>query len=202
MAPPVAPHHLTLADISDLRAYERERAEFHQRVIELKRVRRVQVGELMTFVFENRDTVRFQIQEMARVERLIRDEAIQAELDIYNVLVPAEGQLCVTLFIELTSDALLREWLPQLVGIESHVLLRAAGDVLIRAKPEEGHAAMLTREDITSTVHYLRFEPTPAEIVAVATGPVSLAVDHPCYRFETELTSSTVEELLHDLRGR
>jgi hypothetical protein len=194
-------HHLTLADISDLRAYERERAEFQQRVIALKRLRRVQVGELMTFLFENRDTVRFQIQEMARVEKLMTDEAIQAELDVYNVLVPGPGQLCVTLFIELTSDALLRTWLPLLVGIESHVVLRASSGEVVRARPEEQHESMLTRDDMTSTVHYLRFEPTPEQIEALSSGPVTLAVDHPAYSFETLLAPATVVEVLRDLRG-
>ena len=88
---------LTLDDISDLRAYERERAEFRRHVIELKKRRRVHVGPIVTMVFENRDTIRFQIQEMARVERLITDEAIEHELDIYNPLIPEPGRLCASL---------------------------------------------------------------------------------------------------------
>ena len=73
----------------------------------------------MTLVFECLDTVRFQVQEMARVEKIISDEAIQTELDIYNRLLPAPGELSATLFIELTSEPDLREWLPKLVGIET-----------------------------------------------------------------------------------
>src|SRR5690606_19012421 len=79
---------LTIDDISDLRAYERERDEFRRHVIALKKRRRVHVGPFVTLVFENRDTIRFQIQEMARVERLITDEAIEQELAIYNPLIP------------------------------------------------------------------------------------------------------------------
>ena len=109
---------LTLDDIADLRAYEREREDFRAEVIALKKRRRVGVGPFMTFVFENRDTIRFQIQEMARVEKLITDEAIETELRTYNPLVPEPGELAATLFIELTSELALRDWLPRLVGIE------------------------------------------------------------------------------------
>src|SRR5256886_6794344 len=109
---------LTVDDIVDLRAYERERDAFRDRVIALKKVRRVSVGPLVTLLFENRDTIRFQIQEMARAERMLRDEQIQGELDVYNPLIPEPGQLSATLFIELTSKDELMEWLPKLVGIE------------------------------------------------------------------------------------
>ncbi len=115
---------LTLDDISDLRAYEREREAFRAHVIALKKRRRVSVGPFVTVVFENRDTIRFQIQEMARVEKLISDEAIEGELRAYNPLIPEPGELACTLFIELTSEVALREWLPRLVGIERSVELR------------------------------------------------------------------------------
>lgn len=190
---------LTLADIADLRAYERERAEFRARVVELKRRRRVPLGTFVTVVFENRETIRFQIQEMARVEKLIADEDIRTELDVYNVLVPEPGQLCASLFIELTSDESMREWLPRLVGIEHHLLLRLHDGTERRAVPEEQHAAQLTREHITSAVHYYRFELTPNEIERLAVGPVTLVVDHPMYHEETELAEHTVAELLADL---
>ena len=95
---------LTLDDIADVRAYERERPEFRHAVIALKRVRRVALGDFVTLVFENAQTIRFQIQEMARAEKLLSDEAIETELRIYNPLVPEPGQLCATLFVELTSS--------------------------------------------------------------------------------------------------
>ncbi|MEQ1786574.1 MAG: DUF3501 family protein [Acidimicrobiales bacterium] len=198
------PHHLTLADIADLRAYEREREAFRAEVIELKKRRRVHVGTILTLVFENRATVRFQIQEMARVEKLITDEAIQGELDTYNALIPAAGQLSATVFLELTSDEQLREWLPKLVGIERSLVLRAgAGDaaVEVRAITEEAHAAQLTREETTASVHYVRWELTPEEVAAVEAGPVTLVVDHPAYRDDTVLRPVTVAELLDDLHG-
>ena len=83
---------LTLDDISDLRAYEREREEFRADVIALKKRRRVSIGPVTTFLFENRETIRFQIQEMARIEKLISDEAIEGELAAYNPLIPEPGK--------------------------------------------------------------------------------------------------------------
>lgn len=204
MGRPTATGKLTLADIADLRAYEREREEFRAHVIALKKRRRVHVGPFITLVFENRDTIRFQIQEMARVEKLITDEAIQGELDTYNPLIPAPGELCATVFLELTDDAQLREWLPKLVGIERSIALRAGtGDTspLLRAAPEAAHEAQLTREEITASVHYVHWQLSPEHIARVAAGPVSVVIDHPAYRDETELGVATVAELLGDLRG-
>lgn len=194
---------LTLDDIADLRAYEREREEFRTRVIALKQRRRVGVGPFVTVVFENRDTIRFQIQEMARVERLLSDEAIETELRTYNPLVPEPGQLAMTLFIELTSEADLRTWLPKLVGIERSLVLRigdGAGAQTVSATPEEAHAANLTRDEITASVHYLHFHLSAEQVEAMADGPVHLAIEHDAYSHSTALSSETVEELLTDLR--
>jgi hypothetical protein len=191
---------LQLGDILDLRAYERERDAFRARVIELKRLRRVGVGRLVTLVFENSDTIRFQIQEMARAERILTDEAIQTELDIYNPLIPEPGELSATLFVELTSQEDLREWLPKLVGIERAVVLRLGPDAReVRSTPEAAHEAQLTREEITASVHYIRFGLGPGEIDLFRRGPVVLAVDHPAYREATELSEATRESLLVDL---
>lgn len=195
---------LLLSDIADLRAYEREREEFRRHVIELKKRRRVHVGTIMTLVFENRDTIRFQIQEMARVEKLITDEAIRGELDAYNPLIPEPGQLCATVFLELTSDDQLREWLPKLVGIERSILLRVGegdGALDLRAITEEAHAQQLTREEVTASVHYVRWELDDASVERFAAGPVRLVVDHPSYLEETELSGATMAELVADLRG-
>lgn len=195
-----ASRKLTLADIADLRAYERERSAFREHVIELKRRRRVEVGTIVTFVFENRDTIRFQIQEMARVEKLISDAAIEGELRAYNPLIPEPGTLSATLFIELTSKEALLEWLPRLVGIERSVRLRLADGSVVAAVPDEGHDSQLTRDDVTASVHYVRFELTPAQVTAFAAGPVTLAIEHPAYLEDVELAPFTHAELLTDLR--
>ena len=192
---------LTLDDISDLRAYERERDEFRARIIALKKRRRVGVGPFVTLLFENRETIRFQIQEMARVEKILTDEAIQTELDIYNTLVPEGNQLACTLFVELTSDELLRDWLPKLVGIERSLALRIGDGIVVPCTPEAQHEAQLTREEITASVHYVYFNLTPEQVDEFERGPVTLAVDHPNYQEATPLSAETVAELLQDLRG-
>jgi hypothetical protein len=193
---------LTLDDIADARAYERERDELRARVIELKRKRRVPVGPVVSVVFENRETVRFQIQEMARAERLYTDAAIQAELDTYNPLIPGPGELSATLYVELTSRLEMEEWLPRLVGIERSVLLEV-GDPpsVVRCEVDPAHAANLTREEVTAAVHFIRFSLDPAQVSAFGAGPVALATDHPDYRHRTALGAETVASLLEDLTG-
>jgi hypothetical protein len=192
---------LTLADVLDLRAYERVREEYRAQIIARKRLRRVALGPIMTLVFESVDTVRFQIQEMARVEKIISDEALQVELDIYNRLLPQVGELSATLFIELTSDALLREWLPKLVGIE-RALGVAVGDDIVPSVPEEAHAAALVRDTITPAVHYVRFGFSPAQVDAFGgADEVALVARHPEYEARTVLPEPVRQELLGDLRG-
>src|SRR6478672_12295404 len=112
---------LTVDDIVDMRAYERERDDLRREIIDLKRVRRVALGPIMTMVFENTVTMRWQVQEMARAERMQTDEQIAHEVETYNQLIPGTDELSATLMIELTSEPALREWLPRLVGIQSHI---------------------------------------------------------------------------------
>ena len=193
---------LTLDDIADARAYEREREAFRSEVIALKKRRRVGVGPFVTLLFENRQTIRFQIQEMARVEKLLTDDAIQTELDIYNPLIPEPGTLCATLFIELTTEGDLRRWLPQLVGIERAVELRLGDGSVVASVPEDQHATQLTRQEITASVHYVRFQLTPTQIDVFSARPVVLATEHPNYSHTADLGDDTKTELLADLRGR
>ena len=189
---------LTVADIADARAYERERDALRAQVIELKRRRRVALGTVVTLTFESRDTMRYQIQEMARVERIFTDEGIKDELDVYNPMVPEPGELCATLFVELTSDEQMKEWLPKLVGIEQHVRFVLPDGSEVRCVVDPQHAAQLTREHITAAVHYVTFAFTPAQVAAFADG-VRLEIDHPAYLEAVELAPGTVAELLADL---
>ena len=200
MSTSTASRKLTIADIADARAYEREREAFRTNVIELKRRRRVHLGTVVTMVFENRETIRFQIQEMARVERIFTDAGIQEELDVYNPLVPESGQLRATLFIELTSDEQMRVWLPKLVGIETSMLFRLTDGSEVRCTVEEQHASQLTREHVTAAVHYVNFDFTSEQVAAFGDG-VQLVCDHPDYLEVAELALTTVAELRSDLRG-
>ncbi len=200
------PDGLTLADVPDQRAYERVRDGYRQQIIELKRRRRVALGPIMTLVFENVDTVRFQVLEMARAERIATDEGIQQELDVYNRLLPGRGELSATLFIELTTPEDLRKWLPALVGVERSLAIELSAPggptTLVQGMPEAAHAAALTRETVTAAVHYVRFAFSESEIGAFARDPAALVVRHPAYKSRVELGEPTCHELLGDLTGR
>ena len=190
---------LTVEDIVDHRAYERERDDFRATIIAMKKRRRIALGEFVTIVFENTDTMRFQVQEMARAERMLTDDAIAGEVATYNDLIPDPGELSGTLFIELTDDAALREWLPKLREIEFSVRFElgprdAASRVVGIPRDEE----RLTRDDITSTVHYLRFPFDASQREQLATGPARIVVDHPEYKVWVELTDAQRAELAGD----
>lgn len=190
---------LTVEDIVDHRAYERERDEFRAAIIAMKKRRRIALGDFVTVVFENTDTMRFQVQEMARAERMLTDDAIAGEVATYNELVPDPGELSGTLFIELTSDESLREWLPKLRDIEFAVRF----DLGPRDDPSRvvgipRDEERLTRDDITSTVHYLHFPFDAEQRELLATGPARLVVDHPEYEVWVELTDAQRAELAGD----
>ncbi len=198
---------LTLDDIADQRAYERERDEFRSQVIAVKKLRRISIGPVVTVTFESRMTMRFQVQEMARAERMVSDQQIQHELDVYNRLLPAPAELSATLFLELTTEAELRTWLPRLVGIERSCEFRiGSGDLVevVPSTPDQEHEAQLTRETTTSAVHYVRFHFTEAQVAAFSSQPVALAVNHPEYPDGlpgTSLGDATRGELAGDLAG-
>ena len=192
---------LTLDDIADLRAYEREREVFRSKVIAMRKLRRVPLGGLITVSFENRDTMRYQIQEMVRVEKSMTDEGVMEELNAYNPMIPEPGQLCATLFVELTSDAQVREWLPKLAGLENAVSLRLSDGSTVRGRIDQAHAAGLTRTDVTAAVHYLTFDFTDAQAEAFATGGVTLECSLATYPETAVLGDAVRAELLSDLRA-
>lgn len=208
---------LELDDILDLRAYERVRDDYRRRVMARKRRRRVPLGPILTVLFECEDTVRFQVQEMARAERIGTDEGIQQELDVYNRLLPSHGELSATLFVELTTDAELRRWLPALVGIERSLLFEIgpAPVISVPSVPEASHAEALTRESVTAAVHYVRFAFPPDAIARAAraaadheadpgvpdAAAITLRARHPAYEAETVLSAETTGELVGDLSG-
>jgi hypothetical protein len=191
---------LTVDDIVDMRAYERERDELRRHIIDLKRVRRVAVGPIMTMVFENTVTMRWQVQEMARAERMLRDDQIAHEVETYNQLIPDADELSATLMIELTSERELCEWLPRLVGIEQHIAVVLPDGTRVVGAPSEEDELRLTRDDITAAVHFLKFRFTPSDVEMFASGPVHVVVDHPEYDEDVLLTPEQHAQLLSDLR--
>ena len=189
---------LTLDDIKDLREYERERDEFRRHIVAMKKRRRVQLGDLLTIVFENTDTMRFQIQEMARIERMLTDEQIEQEVETYKQFIPAPNELSGTLFVEIDNKERLYEWLPKLVGIQRAVSIWLHDGSTLASVPEDEER--LTREGTTTTVHYLKFRFSPEQIDAFSAGSVRIVVDHPSYNAVVELTEEQRSELLGDLR--
>jgi hypothetical protein len=190
---------LTVDDIVDHRAYERERDEFRASIITMKKRRRIALGDIITIVFENTDTMRFQVQEMARAERMLTDDAIAGEVATYNELIPDAGELSGTLFIELTDDASLREWLPKLRDLEFAVSFELGPrDDASRVVGIPRDDKRLTRDDITSTVHYLRFPFSAEQRNALAHGPARIVVDHAEYQAEVVLSDAQRAELADD----
>ena len=191
---------LVLSDILEQRAYERIRETRRAEIIELKRRRRIALGTIVTVMFENRDTMQSQIQEMLRVERVVSDEGVLEEIKAYNPMIPEVGQLCATLFIELTNDEQMREWLSKLVGIERAIAIKMANGEVVKAVVDEGHAEQLTRETVTAAVHYIRFEFTPQQVQEFAKGNVQVISTLSNYLEAVELADFTVAELLTDLQ--
>ena len=124
---------VALEDIVGNAAYERVREKSRQRIIELKRRRRVSVGDNLTLVFENRDTVIFQIQEMMRAEKIADLDKIREEIEVYNELIPSQRELSATLFLEIEDQTHLREDLLKFLGIDESVYLRSEAIPSMRA---------------------------------------------------------------------
>ena len=184
------------SEILDLTSYEKVREEFLQKMIAYKRPRRIHVGDALCFIFENRDTVIFQVQEMTRAERTVSDEGIAAEVAVYNELVPLPGQLAATLMIEIPNQTSIRPQLDRLVGIDEHVHLDI-GDASIAATFDDKQF----EEDRISAVQYIRF-PLGAELAEKFRDPsvtVELRVDHPNYAGKTAIVGEARDSLAADL---
>ena len=189
---------LSPAELLDLDAYARERAAFRARVLAHKRDRSVAVGPHMSWIFEDRLTILYQVQEMLRIERLTDPGAVQAELDTYNPLVPDGSNWKVTLLIEYPDETERRAALAGLRGVEDRCWIEVAGDRCLAIADED-----LEREndEKTSAVHWLRFELSPATRAAVhSDAVVSVGVDHPNYHHARQLPAATVRALARDLR--
>jgi len=188
---------VALEDIIGLAAYEKVRQDARQKIIELKQRRRVSVGANVTLVFENRDTVIFQIQEMMRAEKITDLDKIREEIDVYNELIPAAGELSATLFLEIEEQTHIREELLKFLGIDVALLLRVGGHS-IRARFEEGRS----KEDKISAVQYVKFPLTDEALREfIGGGPAEIVIDHPNYKATAEISNPTRRALIGDLAG-
>ena len=180
-----------------LEAYAKERLAFRARAVAHKRARTVHLGDHVTLLFEDELTIRYQVQEMLRIEKTFDEAGIQDELDAYNPLVPDGSNLKATMLIEYEDETARREALARLKGIEDRVWLRVAAFARVDAIADED----LERENIekTSSVHFLRFELTPPMIAAFKQGAdVSMGVDHPEYRVQVPLPEAVRKALAAD----
>jgi hypothetical protein len=178
-----------------LEAYARNRAEFRSKVIAHKEHRTVLLGGHVRLLFEDELTIRYQVQEMLRVERIFEEEGIRGELDAYNPLIPDGRNLKATMLIEYTDVEERKRALARLIGIERRVWVRVAGYDPVFAIADED----LEREteEKTSSVHFLRFELTDAMAQALKqTAALAVGVDHPQYRVEVSALPPAVRDSL------
>lgn len=191
---------LELRELVAIDAYEDLREAYRARVMREKAARRLALGDRVTLLFEDRETIRFQVQEMMRVERLRDPDKIQHELDVYNALLPGAGELSATLMIEITDAARIRAELDRLVGIDQHVFLvlgSGAEASRVRARFDAGQLD----SDRISAVHYLKFA-LGTQLEARLRDPAtraSVELDHPRYRVSAELPAALRAILAADL---
>ena len=178
-----------------LEAYAKQRGDLRARVIDHKRHRTLHVGPDVTLIFEDELTVRYQIQEMLRIERLFEDEAIRAELDAYSPLVPDGTNLKATMMIEFEDPEQRRIELSRLKGIERRVYLRVGSLPRVYGIADEDLAR--ENEEKTSAVHFLRFEFDPEAIAAFRDGSaVAVGIDHPNYSHRIDTLPPAVRAAL------
>ena len=191
---------ITRDSLMTLEAYARARPAMRAEVIEQKKLRRVKLGENILLIFENELLIRYQIQEMLRVEKIFEEDGIRHELESYVPLLPTGSNFKVTMQIEYADENQRREMLAKLKGVEDRVWVRVAGFDPVFAIADED----LERENAekTSAVHFLRFELSAGMVAAVKSGAaLSVGVDHPHYTTSTGALPEAVRaSLASDLR--
>ena len=178
-----------------LEAYAKQRNAFRARVLAHKKNRTVRLGEHVTLIFEDELTIRYQIQEMLRIEKTFEEAGIQDELDAYNPLVPDGSNLKATMMIEYEDPVARKDALAKLKGVEERVYVQVDGQRKVYAIADED----LERENAekTSSVHFLRFEfDTPAIAAAKQGAAIALGIDHPHYTVRLDEVAPQVQAAL------
>jgi hypothetical protein len=182
-----------------LEAYAKARPAMRAEIIAHKKRRLVQLGNHVSLLFEDEKTVRYQVQEMLRIEKIFEEDGIQAEIDVYNALVPDGSNFKATMLIEYKNETERRAALARLIGIEDRIFIQVEGQERVYAIADED----LDREndEKTSAVHFVRFELTPAMKKALTSGAqMMIGCDHPNYPAHLEeLPQETLAALLVDL---
>jgi len=188
-------HKIDRDSLLSLEAYARQRQEFRARVIAHKKDRMVHLGAHVTLVFEDELTMRYQIQEMLRIERTFEEQGIRDELDVYNPLIPDGNNLKATMMIEYADADERKLALSKLKGIEDRVWVRVEGCARVQAIADEDLER--ENEDKTSAVHFLRFELNAEMKQALKRGAgLAMGVDHPNYRAELGGVAPAVRDSL------
>jgi hypothetical protein len=178
-----------------LEAYARERPSFRARALAHKRARTVHLGEHVTLLFEDELTVRYQVQEMLRIEKTFEESGIQDELDVYNALVPDGSNLKATMLIEYEDADARQEALARLKDIENRVWLQVGELPAVHAIADEDLERANAQK--TSAVHFLRFELSEPMVKDFKSGAsVAIGIDHPAYRAEVALLAERVRSAL------
>lgn len=191
--------HITRESLLTLEAYARARNDIRNQVLAHKRPRTVAIGPNVTLAFEDETTMRYQVQEMLRAERIFEDRGIQDELDAYNPLIPDGSNWKATMLIEYPDVEERTRMLAKLIGIEDRVWVRVEGCDRVYAIADED----LERDnaDKTASVHFLRFELDDAMKARLKAGAaVAMGIDHPQYTHAiTQVEEATLHSLLKDL---
>ncbi len=184
-----------------LEAYAKARNAFRAEVMAHKKNRHVMLGEHVRLIFEDEMTIRYQVQEMLRAEKIFEEAGIQEELDAYNPLIPDGGNWKATMLIEYEDVEERHRKLAELVGIEDRVWVQAAGFERVFGIADEDLERATAQK--TSAVHFMRFELTPGMIHALKQGAgLSMGVDHPRYQAALDPVAPAVREaLLRELQG-
>lgn len=192
---------ITRASLMSLEAYAKARNDFRAKVIAHKKNRTLHLGEHVTLLFEDELTIRYQVQEMLRIEKIFEDEGIDEELSTYNPLIPEGSNWKATMLIEYADANERKVALSKLVGVEDKVWVRVMGFNRVYSIADEDLER--DREGKTSSVHFLRFDLTREMIAALKAGAdVGMGVDHPKYQILIdEIDPVSREALVNDLRG-
>jgi hypothetical protein len=184
-----------------LEAYARQRKEFRARVIAHKKNRTVRIGEHVTLIFEDELTVRYQIQEMLRIEKTFEERGIQDELDAYNPLIPDGTNLKATMMLEYEDPDVRKRELARLKGIEGRTYVQVDGFARVFAIADEDLER--ENEEKTSAVHFLRFELDARMRAALRAGAVlSVGIDHDQHRYSVERVPDAIRaSLIADLES-
>lgn len=178
------------SELLDYQTYSERRNEIRSRILEIKQDRRIHVGDHLTFLFENADTIRYQIQEMMRAERIVKEEAVLHEMRTYNEILGDDGELGCCLLIEIDDPGARKDRLKEWVDLPRHVYVRTVDGKTVRA----AYDARQIGDDRLSSVQYLKF--------AVGNGtPAAVGCDLPGMEVESALTESQQQALLEDLQS-